>query len=267
MTLSRRAPVLALIFAASLVAFGGCRTPRQEARRVGAARMLRGTPALAQQVDSLLIIEQKLTQVIDSMTNLVGADHQRIRALEQELQQLRGTNGQVPLPPEYPYSSPGTDPPPATNVPSGLTAPATPPVAAPPTPPVAAPATAPPTFSDRYHSALALFREYKYSAAFAAFESLARDDPHGKLASNYEYWEGECYYGEHHYNMALQAFGQMLEQYAHSKKAAAAQFKIGECYERLHVPRIARAAYQRVLADYPNSEFRGRAEARLKVLR
>ena len=252
---SSRLPAFAIVFAASLVVFGGCRASRQqEGRRssAAAARNAEGTPALTQQVDSLLMIEEKLTEVIDSITNLVGADHERIRALEEQLRALQVAGGGqqgTPLPPGDPPANPsyGTDPSYGTH---GLRS-----------------MTAPPTLQDRYNDALGLFHENNFAESLAAFQSLERDDPNGALASNYEYWEGECYYGEHRYNEALQMFGRMMEQYPNSPKAAAAEFKLGECYERLNVRGSARNAYERVVADYPNSEFRARAEARLKVLR
>lgn len=253
MGLSRRIPVFATLFAAGLVVMGGCRPSRQqETRRASAASQAAvarnggGTPALSQQVDSLLMIEQKLTEVIDSMTNLVGADHERIRALEEQLRALQSAGGQgTPLPP----SDPSGDPP-------GVSYVAPPPL----------PRTAPATLQERYNNALGLFHDNNFSEALAAFQSLDRDDPHGAFASNYQYWEGECYYGEHRYNDALQTFGRMMERYPNSPKAAAAEFKLGECYERLDVPKSARNAYERVIADYPNSEFRSRAQARLKLL-
>ncbi|HET6402480.1 MAG TPA: tetratricopeptide repeat protein, partial [Candidatus Kapabacteria bacterium] len=220
----------------------------QETRRASAAaaRNGGGAPALSQQVDSLLMIEEKLTEVIDSMTNLVGADHERIRALEEQLRVLQSAGGQgTPLPP----SDPSGDPPGESYI-------APPPL----------PRTAPATLQERYNNALGLFHDNNFSEALAAFQSLDRDDPHGAFASNYQYWEGECYYGEHQYNEALQTFGRMMERYPNSPKAAAAEFKLGECYERLNIPRSARNAYERVIADYPNSEFRSRAQARLKLL-
>jgi len=247
--LSGRLPAFAIVFAISLAAFGGCRTS-QQARRGSAANAARNggangaTPTLSRQVDSLLMIEQKLSEVIDSMTSLVGADHERIRALEEQLRALQSAGyGQgTPLPPNDP---PGES------------------YGAPPPPPM----TAPSTLQERYNSALGLFNDNNFSAALSAFEALARDDPNGAFASNYKYWEGECYYGERHYNQALQTFGRMLEQYPNSQKAAAAEFKLGECYERLNITRSARNAYERVIADYPSSEFRDRAMARLSALR
>lgn len=255
MGLSRRIPAFAIVFAAGLVALGGCRTSRQQETRRASAAAARngggtpgtgGTPALQVQVDSLLMIEEKLTEVIDSMTNLVGADHERIRALEEQLRALQSAGGQgTPLPP----ADPSGDPPGESYI-------APPPL----------PRTAPATLQERYNNALGLFHDNNFSEALAAFQSLDREDPHGAFASNYQYWEGECYYGEHKYNEALQTFGRMMERNPNSPKAAAAEFKLGECYERLNIPRSARNAYERVIADYPNSEFRSRAQARLKLL-
>ncbi len=240
---------LTVSFAAAAT-LSSCRTSQQEARRANAARVGSGNVASAHEVDSLLMVEDKLIEVIDSMTNLVGADHERIRALEQQVQMLEGRTMGTPVPPN--------DPPPSIQ-PSYSQPPYTPP----PVPSV----TAPTSLQERYSAALQLYNSNEFESALTAFQSLEKDDPHGAYAGNYKYWEGECDYAEHDYNMALQAFGAVVESYPNSTKAAAAQFKLGECYERLHIPQSAHAAYERVLADYPNSEFRARAQARLKALR
>src|ERR1019366_5156018 len=90
MTLLRRNPLFALFLFVCLLALGSCRTSQRESRGQNASRNSGGnSPAVARQMDSLLMIEAKLTEVIDSMASLVDADHSRIRALEQEVQALQ----------------------------------------------------------------------------------------------------------------------------------------------------------------------------------
>jgi len=212
----------------------------------------------------------------------VNADHSRILELEREVHEMSAVRNatiasdatrsyatpQPPVGSPYGDSQSGEDAPPPSSVP--------PPTSVVP-PPVTAPsASASSTASSptpessamqaRYSTALRMFNDNNFETALTQFQSLEQDDPNGAYASNYKYWEGECYYAEKRYNMALQNFGNMLSQYPNSTKAAAAQFKTGECYEKLNIPSSARQAYERVIADYPSSEYKARAQARLKAL-
>src|SRR5947209_14433243 len=89
------------------IGFTSCRTSQQESRRATGARGQSAAAAqpvaAAARADSLLMIERKLSEVIDSMTSLVQSDHNRIRTLERELQELRsqmgGGNSAMPPPP------------------------------------------------------------------------------------------------------------------------------------------------------------------------
>ncbi len=265
----RRNPFGAVLFFSGLLALGSCRTSQQESRRANTGRnSVANGPAVSRQMDSLLLIEQKLTEVIDSMASLVDADHQRIRALEQEVQALQGQTNRasgVPLPPNQSSranDSYMTSPPPSTPSQPQNSEPV-----APSNPQSNSPSGNPSnTFQERYTAALALFNDNNFEAALDQFRSLEQDDPSGPYASNYRYWEGECYYGEKRYNKALETFGMVLEQYPNSTKVGASLFKSGECYEHLQDAESARGAYERVIADYPNSEFHSRALARLKAL-
>ncbi len=269
MIILRRNPLFAIVLFVCLLALGSCRTSQRESRGANASRNASASPAVTRQMDSLLMIEAKLTQVIDSMASLVDADHARIRTLEQEVHALQNQSQQnqsnvsrTPVPPN--------DPPPPAN--SYFTAPPPSIPQSAPTPPTSVPPQSNPpdadgnSFQQRYTDALGLYNDNNFEAALDQFKSLESDDPSGAYASNYRYWEGECYYGEKRYNKAIETFGMVLDQYPNSTKIAATLFKRGECYERLKDTENARAAYERVLADYPSSEYHKRALARLKAL-
>ncbi|HEY3874568.1 MAG TPA: tetratricopeptide repeat protein, partial [Candidatus Kapabacteria bacterium] len=211
----------------------------------------KGESGLSMRMDSLLFVEKKLIEVIDSMTSLVDRDHSRILQLEEQLHQVQ--NATVPLPPtEDRDEHSGIDH--SNGRHDSYTPPATPPAA-------------PPTFQERYTRALATFNTSDFESALSQFQSLEQDDPNGSYASRYKYWEGECYYGEKKFQDAMDAFKTVLEHYPNSLKAAASQYKIGECHEQMKQTDDARTAYERVLADYPDSEYRSRAIARLKSLK
>ncbi len=317
----RRTLVATLLLACAGLAFSSCRTSQQEARRnssahtqlaQGQSQLATGQSALSHEVDSLLLVEQKLVEVIDSMTSLVDADHTRIHNLEREIATLRArvmgtpprpaTGSMLPPPasdppinsyrgarsPDQPQigdpyrqsippppSQQQSAPPPTMPQQNGQSyAPqlSTIPPAIPPTDTASsAPSNAAPpngaNLQDRYAAALRLFNDNSFDASLTAFQSLEQDDPNGPYASNYKYWQGECYYAQKRYNQALSAFGIVLAQYPHTTKAPASQFKIGECYERMNLVSSARDAYQRLIDEYPTSEFRARAQTRLKALK
>ena len=258
-----------LLIASSSMLFVSCRPSRQESRRPSPtpSAQVANQTNLGHEVDSLVIIEEKLLEVIDSMTGLVNSDHSRIRELEREVHEMSTARNAfvahdtpqasgIPRPPtDSPYSSSQSS---WSNEP-----PATPPPVTPE--PVTAPAASS-TMQEPYGTALGTFNDNNFETALTQFQSLEKDDPNGVYASNYKYWEGECYYAEKRYNMALQTFGTTLSQFPNSAKAAAAQFKIGECYEKLNIPSSARQAYERVIADYPSSEYKARAQSRLNAL-
>ena len=283
----------------ALLSLASCRTAQQEARRNGNIhnQLAHGTAVLGQEVDSLMMVQGKLIEVLDSMTDLVEADHDRIRALEREVEELRQRaqasvaqasaaqaptarahapaprDNRVPIPP--PVASQGAAP----SAAGATTAPA----AAEPTAsasqnghltgpgtsastPEAQQDLSVSTLQDRYAAALRLFNDRSYASALTAFRALEQDDPRGTYASNYKYWQGECWYALQNYEQALQAFGTVMSEYPHTTKSAAAQYKIGQTYERLENATAARDAYERVLANYGTSEYASRARTRLTAL-
>jgi tol-pal system protein YbgF len=211
--------------------------------------------SLGHDVDSLLMVEDRLINVIDSLTGLVDQDRARIHALEQEVTLLRArVEGRVPaLPPPAPIQRPM---PPAGGE------------SARPTLPTSENSPlGPPPFETRYTDALHSFNQGQYATALRQFQSLATEDPSSAYAPNYLYWQGESLFALHRYNEALQKFSGVVDRYPNSLKADDARFKIAESYEAMNLPSSARQAYERLIADNPTSEYTARARARLKKLR
>ena len=256
--------ILVLLFGIGLAS---CRTSQQQARRSQSGGPSSVSPATnhgttnGPSYDSLLMIEKKLTEVIDSLSLLVTNDHSRLRALEQEVSMLRARIGRVPSapstytpPPTYPAQNyaPAQNPPPA-YIPQQNSV-------------VAPSSNSASNIQDRYAAALRLFNDNAFDRALAAFRDIEHEDPKGAYASNAVYWQGESYYARGRYNEALQEFGIVLQQYPTSGKVADAQFKLGETYEKMGLKSSARDAYEHLLANYPNSDYTTRAKARLKRL-
>src|ERR1043165_435981 len=95
MTFFKRALVLAGIITLTastagitIFSLSGCRTSEQSRRGIAASRAVPNSQ-LDRQLDSLKMVQAKLVEVIDSMTNLVEGDQDRIKALEADLAMLR----------------------------------------------------------------------------------------------------------------------------------------------------------------------------------
>jgi tetratricopeptide (TPR) repeat protein len=222
---SSMALLLLLVF--SSVPLSSCRTSKELTKSSTSRKNARTNydPMLLQgEVDSLMEVDQKLLEAVDTLNRRVNTYQERIRNLEDGMEgeptgSKAGAGGSV---------------------------------------------TGPVTNRERYAQALRDFNAYDYDVALAEFRGLERDDPNAVFSSNYKYWQGECLYAKSSYNMALQTFGGIVEQYPKSAKAPPAQFMIGECYSRLRIPSSAHEAYERVMNDYPSSEFSARAQDRLR---
>lgn len=197
-------------------------------------------------MDSLLMVQERLVTVIDTMSDILVSQHERIRTLEAEVARLRSmleTQTLSTMPPSGGYY---TQP--------------TPPVS---TPPQSAPM---PPATENYSAALRLFNDGRYEEALAAFDALAYNEPNSPYAPNFVYWRGESLYALGNYDDAIKSFQDVLARYPNSSKADDAQFKIGASWEKLRKSANARAAYDRLLTSYPESEYVSRARSRMARL-
>ena len=254
-----RRRVVLLLAVATLAT--GCRTSQQSRRSGNATSKTAATAGQTKAMDSLLLLQDKLITVIDTMSGVIAADHRRILELEREVAQLRS------LLEARSYAAPSQ-----TSTPPPVPQPKSPPqdrslTGAPLAPPTSQPAPEPIKENNSYTAALRLFNEGKFVDAVVAFDDLARKDNSSPLAPNYVYWKGESLYALGQYNEAIRTFHGLLEQYPQSSKAPDAEFKIGASYEKLGDATNAKAAYQRLILSFPESDVRSRAELRLNKLK
>ena len=223
----------------------GCR-PSQQTRRGDASRT--GQASTSKAMDSLLLVQDRLVTVIDTMSDILVSQQDRIRTLEAEVARLRSLvesrslSGSSTTGGGY-YTQP--------------------------TPPVAAPAqSAPmPAATESYSAALRLFNDGRYEEALAAFDALAHNEPNSPYAPNFVYWRGEALYALGSYSEAITSFQDVLARYPNSSKADDAQFKIGASWEKLRKASNARTAYELLLQSFPDSEYASRARSRVNRLR
>ena len=249
-----------LVFVTALVVISGCR-PSQQTRRGDQSQAKVASASQTKMMDSLLMVQNKLITVVDTMSGIISQDRKRIAELEREIMKLkslieeRALNGNQIPPPSLPPPSSAPQAQPDRSV-TGA------PIQ---TPPQQAVVTTTPQ-NDEYTSALRQFNNGKYVDALTAFDDLYRKDGSSSLAPNYLYWKGESLYAMGEYSESIRAFHELLDKFPASIKADDAEFKIAAAYEKMGERTNAKAAYQRLLLSFPDTEYRTRAEARLKKL-
>ncbi len=102
-----------------------------------------------------------------------------------------------------------------------------------------------------------------FRGAFQGFRQFLQQHPRSALASNAQYWLGECYYGQRQYSQAIREFEQVLTYHPNSRKVPAALLKIGYSHLGLQDPKAARLMFRQLLRSYPKSRAAAKAYTRL----
>ena len=120
-------------------------------------------------------------------------------------------------------------------------------------------------FSSAYETGLNRYYSRRYTEAIGIFERLLERYPNHSLASNCEYWLGECYFNAGDYNRAIETFERVI-QYPQSLKKDDALLMIGRSYMALNMNAKAQQTFNRLIREYPNSEFVAKSEQYLRKL-
>ena len=119
-----------------------------------------------------------------------------------------------------------------------------------------APSVAAPPIQDPsrhlYDRVMEEFQHGDYEAALAGFRFFIALHRTSALATNAQYWIGECQYRLGRYKEALDSFSNVGSYNAVSPKLAASTFKIGQTYSKLGDLTKARLMFDRVLDRYPD---------------
>ena len=193
------------------------------------------------------MVQNRLVTVIDTMSDILVTQHERIRTLEAEIARLRSMLETQTLSTMPPTGGSYTQPTPTVSA-----------------PPQSAPM---PAATESYSAALRLFNDGRYEEALAAFDALAHNEPTSPYAPNFMYWRGESLYALGSYDDAITSFEGVLSRFPSSSKADDAQFKIGASLEKLRKGANARSAYEQLLTNFPDSEYASRARSRIARLR
>lgn len=118
-------------------------------------------------------------------------------------------------------------------------------------------------FIASYESALRKFYERNYNGSMTEFRNLMQRFPNHKLASNCQYWIGECHFGLTQYTEAIEAFRAVFD-YGFSHKKDDATLMLGRCYFRLRDLDAAKGYFQELINSYPDSEYVEKAKEWLR---
>lgn len=121
------------------------------------------------------------------------------------------------------------------------------------------------SFSQAYEDALNTFHAKRYSEAIQGFAALLAQFPTHSLASNCQYWIGECYFGMDDYARAVEAFNKVFG-YQRSLKQDDALLMLGRSYVKMGQPENARQSLNRLIKEFPSSEFISKAEQLLSKI-
>ena len=108
-----------------------------------------------------------------------------------------------------------------------------------------------------------MLRTGNLQRAFQGFQQFLKVYPRSSLASNAQYWLGECYYGQRQFALAIREFKRVVNYYPQSSKVPAALLKIGYSHLGLHDQKSARSMFRQLVRTYPKSRAATKAYARL----
>jgi len=114
--------------------------------------------------------------------------------------------------------------------------------------------------SASYNEALQTYYTRDFDTAIQQFNMLLETSPMHKLASNCQYWIGECYFGKGDYVAASQAFEQVLT-YEKSHKKDDALLMLGRCYIKTGDKQLAAQMFDQLMNSFPDSEYYEKAQS------
>ena len=119
---------------------------------------------------------------------------------------------------------------------------------------------------EKYNNALKNYNNRNYKSALSEFAGLFESHPDHYLASNFEYWIGECFMNLSDYFSAIQAFEKVLKYNTSSKKDDALLMS-GISYIKTGDLNSAQEKFNQLKKQFPNSEYISKANAYLKSIK
>jgi len=120
-------------------------------------------------------------------------------------------------------------------------------------------------FATSYEGGLRQFYSRNYDQSIYIFSQLLEVQPNHRLASNCQYWIGECYFGLQNYSNALNAFKNVFSFEA-STKIDDSLIMMSRCLIFQGESNSAKEMLEQLLDEFPDSEYIAAAEKYLGQL-
>jgi tol-pal system protein YbgF len=117
-----------------------------------------------------------------------------------------------------------------------------------------------------YKSGLSSFNGGQYKLAIQAFQEYLQHYGDTDLASNAQFYIGDCYYSQGNYAQAIEEYNKCLERYPNGNKLPAAQLKKGFALLALEQTPAGVRELRSLVQRYPNSREADLARQRLRKL-
>lgn len=118
-----------------------------------------------------------------------------------------------------------------------------------------------------YQKAFDLLRELRYEQASAEFRDFLQKYPNGRYAHIAQYWLGEAAYARRDFQQAIKDYQALLTNHPRSAKRAEAMLKIGYSYQELKKPAETKKIMQQLIEMYPESTEAGQARNQLRRMK
>jgi tol-pal system protein YbgF len=117
-----------------------------------------------------------------------------------------------------------------------------------------------------YKSGLSSYNGGQYQLAIQSFQEYLQYYGDTDLASNAQFYIGECYYSQGDFQKAVDEYNKCIEQYPKGNKVAAAQLKKGYALLALDQQRAGISELRSLIRRFPHSREADLAHQRLKKL-
>ena len=104
-----------------------------------------------------------------------------------------------------------------------------------------------------YAKLQSLLQKQNFQEALVGFSDFLMQYPHAHLASNAQYWMGECYYATQNFEKAIEEFERVIENFSESNKVPAALLKIGYSHLALPDREISKSTFRQLVLTFPKS--------------
>jgi tol-pal system protein YbgF len=128
------------------------------------------------------------------------------------------------------------------------------------------PAASVPDAETLYKSGLSYFSGGQYQLAVQAFQEYLQYYGDTDLASNAQFYIGECYYSQNDFQKAVEEYNKCLDRYPKGNKQAAAQLKKGYALLAMDQQQAGVRELRSLIQRFPNARESDLARQRLKKL-